>query len=280
MCIEQLYLNKRSFNRQLFNPTCLKHNKFNCHISTAKNCGTHWLKHMLSYILSIEYDLPPPDKITDDTIVGHTKAPPSYKHIPQIAVTHSHPHYLMRYPFVYKLLHLPKFAVLIRDPREILISIYETTKGDYLNNKMHTQEDVSFSQYLKGDVSGKTRIEDIWGIILFLNSWAPVLKNNPSHTFLMKYEELKEKPDYILSELLNFIGIKNISSKTINTAISQSDKSNMLKKLDPNQAQSDHRINTSSRDLNSWYKDEDKTFIQNTLKKFLRNDYGYDFNTW
>ena len=170
MCIDHYHLYLRAINRQLFNPTCLKHNKFDCHIATAKNCGTHWLKYMLSHILSKAYDIPAPEKITDDSIVGHTKTPPSYSHIPQIAVTHSHPHYLMRLPFVYKPLKLPKFAVLVRDPREILISIYETTKGEYLDKKMNSN-DVTFSQYLKGDVTGKTRIEDIWGIMLFLNSW-------------------------------------------------------------------------------------------------------------
>jgi hypothetical protein len=234
---------------------------------------------MLSHILSKAYDIPAPEKITDDSIVGHTKTPPSYSHIPQIAVTHSHPHYLMRLPFVYKPLKLPKFAVLVRDPREILISIYETTKGEYLDKKMNSN-DVTFSQYLKGDVTGKTRIEDIWGIMLFLNSWGSIIQKAPSHTHLLKYENLKKDSHRNLSELLSFIGVSDITSDIIDYAIEQSDKSKMKEKLDPNQDQSDQRINTQSRDLNSWYNDEDKDFVQRTFSKFLKHNFGYNFSKW
>src|SRR5262245_44769290 len=99
-----LHMHLRALNRQVFNPTCIKHRNFDAHIATAKNCGTHWIKYMLSLALAETYNLPAPTSIRDDSIVGHTKTPPKYKDIPQIAVTHSHPHYLMRIPAVHSTL--------------------------------------------------------------------------------------------------------------------------------------------------------------------------------
>ena len=153
--VEGIKLGLKSANRQLFNPTVIKHRQFDCHIATAKQCGTHWIKYMLSLILCEIYDLPPPSHVIEDSILGHPKTPPKYDHIPQIAVTHSHPHYLIHLPHAVRQLNLPKFLVMVRDPRDILVSAYEKSKGTNFYQEAGLDKEYSFSDFIRLDMNVK-----------------------------------------------------------------------------------------------------------------------------
>jgi hypothetical protein len=280
MAFEAFHLQARALNRQLFNPTVVKHNNFDCHIATAKLCGTHWIKYMLSLILAELYDLPPPAHIRDDAIVGHTKNPPQYKQIPQIAVTHSHPHYLLRVPGVFNVLRLPEFAVLVRDPRDILVSMYEKSRGEHLMKKMNTNEEVSFSRFIRGDVTGRTRIGDIWQIILFFNAWGMVVKAHPAHIIVIKYEDLKSDTATLLRRVCDHTGLQNVTDDMIARAVSAASKDKMRQKLDTTETKFEKSVNLGQRDFKQWYSAEDRAFVEETCKRFLNCDFGYALADW
>ncbi len=279
---QKLQLQTRALNRQLFNPTVIKHHQFDCHIATAKQCGTHWIKYMLSLVLCKVHDLPYPENIRADSVVGHTKTPPIYTHIPQIAVTHSHPHYLLRIPQIIQKFNLPKLVVLVRDPRDILVSSYEKTKGSYLNKKVHGDgnKHVSFSDYLRGDISGKTRIEDIWGLTLFFNSWGPVLDKNPDTTTLIKYEDMISNPKEVLKNICAFIGLENVTDKILEDAVAESSRDKMKNKIDINEAKAEKSVNLETRNFKEWYTPEDQKFSDQAFSNHLKYQFGYDLKNW
>lgn len=270
--IPDMHMRWRSFNRQMFNPTCIKNNHFDLHIATAKNCGTHWVKYMLSLALAERHAIPAPDNIRDDSIVGHTKTPPRYKNIPQIAITHSHPHYLMRLPAAHKILHLPKFVVLVRDMRSILVSMYEKTRGPHLDKKMHTQN-VTFSQYLRGDPSGKTRIEDLYGLILFFNAWGAVQTATPENVLAIRYEDLQTDTAGTLQKICAHASI-DLSLDTLARAVEQSSKNRMAERMDED---GEKIVNLDARNDLDWYSASDMDFLRQTCAKYLKHDFGYKF---
>lgn len=268
----------KSANRQIFNPTVLKHHQFDCHIATAKQCGTHWIKYMLSLVLCEIHNLPPPSHIIEDNIVGHTKTPPKYNHIPQIAVTHSHPHYLLRIQNIQNILKLPKFMVLVRDPRDILVSAYEKAKGEYLDDIMNSGTPVTFSEFLRADIDLKKPFADIWSIILFFNSWGSILAAQPNHKHYTShtYESIKADTEDSLKQICEFIGIEGATNDIIKNAVENSSRQKMKKKLNPDEEQAEKSVNIKIRNFMDWYNEEDFDFVANIFKKHLRYDFGYD----
>lgn len=274
----KLYL--KALNRQIFNPTVIKHRKFDCHIATAKHCGTHWIKYMISLVLCEIYDLPPPNHIIEDNIVGHTKTPPRYNHIPQIAVTHSHPHYCLRSSNIHKLLNLPKFLILVRDPRDILVSAYEKAKGNYLDDIMESKTPVDFSQFIRANMQIKKPFADIWSIILFFNAWG-ALQNKPRNQYkFMAYETIKNAPEETLKDICDFIGIPNVTDQIITNAVQNSSRKKMKKKLNPNEPQADKSVNLKVRNFKDWYNEEDREFCNNIFDQHLKFYFGYNLADW
>lgn len=275
MTRDSFYMNLRAFNRQMFNPTCVRHNHFQGHIATAKNCGTHWIKYMLSLALMEKYNLPPPAHIRDDAIVGHAKTPPVHKHIPQVAVTHSHPHYLMRLPVAHKILGLPKFVVLVRDIPAILVSMYEKSRGAHLDKKMG-MKNADFSTYLRGDVTGRTRIEDIWGLILFFNAWGAAADKNPDRILTVRYEDLGADTLSILKKISDHMELE-LEEGLLARAIEKSSKKEMKSKIDRSEDQAERSVNLERREALEWYSLADLEFLRAALKKHLKHSFGYRY---
>lgn len=276
----KLQLLAKSVNRQIFNPTVIKHRKFDCHIATAKQCGTHWIKYMLSLVLCDLYDLPPPNHIIEDNVIGHTKTPPKYTHIPQVAVTHSHPHYLLHIPHIEQLLSLPKFLILVRDPRDILVSAYEKSKGSYLDNVMKADKPVNFSQFLRANINLKKPVADIWSIILFFNAWGALSYKTPANYKFMTYEAIKMNPQETLKNVCNFIGIENLTDEVINRAVENSSRKKMKTKLNPNEQQAEKSVNLKIRNFKDWYNAEDRAFVDKIFTSHLKHDHGYNLQDW
>lgn len=270
----------KSLNRQIFNPTVIKHRQLDCHIATAKQCGTHWIKYMLSMVLCDLYDLPKPEHIWDHKIVGRPKNLPEYKHIPQIVVTHSHPHYLLRLPRLIEMLDLPKFMVGVRDPRDILVSAYEKGKGDYINKLFGVTHDVTFSEFLTSSIDTKKPFADIWSLVLFFNAWGPILDKHPEHTLLMHYETLKKDTPTNLKVVCDFIGIEGVTTNIIETAIENSSRKKMKKKIDPEDVKGDKSVNLEIRSFKQWYSPKDRDFVDSIFAKHLKYDFGYDLQNW
>lgn len=263
-----------SANRQIFNPSVMKHNQFDGHIATAKHCGTHWIKYMLSHVLSQIHDLPPPQHVRDDAIIGRPRFPPQHGHTPQLVVTHSQPHYAMRIPSLCTLLKTPRCAFFVRDPKDLLVSIYEKYKGDFIDD-IYQQENVTFSDYLRSPVTQRTRIETMWGLIRFFNAWGAIQDACPKRTTLVKYEDLLNNTEAELTKICTHFGIEGATPKILQNAIERSSREKMRKKLDKTEAQYERSVNVKKRDFEDWYSAEDTEFFNAACHRYLKYDFGY-----
>ena len=150
---QDLLFRFHSSRRDWFNFSLLEHRDFDGYMVSMHQSGTHWLKHMLSVVMSPEYGLPIPELLQDDSIIGHPKSPPKHTNAPRIVHSHTITAPVLAWPLVHELFGLPRYLILVRDPRAALVSHYEKWKDRY---------QVSFSEFLRGDPRGKRFRKDIW----------------------------------------------------------------------------------------------------------------------
>jgi len=253
-------------NRGLFNPTVIRRRAFEGHITSPKQSGTHWVKYLLSLVLAELYDLPEPEHIRSNAIVGHPKAPPRYPGIPRIVTSHNHAHYVMRAPWAFRFFQLPRFLVLLRDPQAILVSNYEKWNSDY---------QVDFATYLRGDVRGKAFVTDIWEIMRFFNSWGPVAAVHPDAVMIQRYEDILADPEIAFTRICAHFGIAGARPEVLARAIARSTREEMAKRPDPAEDHADKIVNVAPRDLEGWFDDAARDFLRETCRRNLRYDFGY-----
>ncbi len=187
---------------------------------------------------------------------------------------------MLRATNIEKILKLPKFLILVRDPRDILVSAFEKAKGPYLDNVMNSQTPVDFSQFLRADMDLKKPFADIWSIILFFNAWG-ALQHKPAEQYqFMTYENVKENTLEAFKSICNFIGIEGINDRIIHRAIENSSRQKMKKKLNPDEEQAEKSVNLRVRNFKDWYNDEDQKFVNDIFSKYLKYNFGYTLNDW
>ncbi|MCZ6666198.1 MAG: sulfotransferase domain-containing protein [Gammaproteobacteria bacterium] len=257
------------WRRDVSNFALLKYRDFDGFLVTMQHSGTHWLKYMMSVAIASQLDLPPPRYIHNDSsndFIGHPKHERRYREAPRIASTHSIPHAMFDSRMLRELVKFPHYAILVRDIRAALVSNYEKWKHRY---------GVSFSEYLRGDLSGKCFILDIWSCLHFLNRWARVHARFPHATLILKYEQLNEEPVVSIEQIFAHFGIA-IAHDHIEYAVAESSKEKMADKLNP-----DDPVRNIVRDSHeapdTWFNADDRLFFDTTLARYLRGDFGYTY---
>ncbi len=183
-------------------------------------------------------------------------------------------------PRIFEMWDLPRFVVLVRDPRDILVSTFEKTKGEYLQKKMRMSSPPSFSEYLCGDVSGRRRIADIWDTVLFFNSWGAVLAAHEDYVLAITYEDMKKDTASILHRVCDHINIRNFTDDIIAWAVDNSSREKMRENLDEKEPQYEKSVNIEEKSFQDWYNSDDRAFVDEVLGKHLKYDFGYDFKDW
>ncbi len=176
-------------------------------------CGRTWLRALLSKIFEDNYGI----KIDDITnLVLYSRV---NKKIPKILFTHDDDPFNKKPQDLNsnkKKYNSKKVVFLIRDPRDVLVSSYF--------HKL--KRDKSFSgtikEYVNQDVGGyKT-------IIQYYNIWFDYIRTH-QNVFVIKYRELHSNPLRVLSDLLNFLNIKDVTNEVINDAVEFASFNNMRK---------------------------------------------------
>jgi len=268
---DELRLRLHSLNRGWFNLSMLRRRHYDGAVCSMKNTGTHWVKYMLGLLLAELYQLPPPEHLGSKEIIGHPKQPPLYRQIPQIVSSHSAAHHLLHYPVVTRLCHFPRYVVVVRDIREILVSYYE---------KWHGAGEASFSDYLRGRASTRRFSGDLWEFIRYLNSWAPIVAAQPELATVLRYEDLKADPPAELMRIATHLGIQGVSAELARRVVAQASKEQMAKRLDPDEDRFERVINFGERRAVDWFAEADRRYFTAALERTLQCDYGYDFADW
>ena len=209
--------------KDLTNFSFIRHAGFSGFIVSMHQSGTHWLKHMIASAICREHGLPMPKFNHANDIIGGAKTPLSYPDIHRLGSSHTILNPLLHFRGARNLVQLPDYVVLIRDIRSSLISNYEKWKHVYK---------CEFSEYLKGDVSGRRFNHDLWWCIRFLNSWGRQMEKFPDSILIVKYEEIKSGPVLQLKRINGFFRL-GLAEASLQFGIEASSKENMRLKDDP-----------------------------------------------
>lgn len=258
--------------RDLTNLSLIRHAPCDAHIISLHQSGTHWLRHMLSVLMARLYNLPEPVYLQDNSFILSPKQVSKYPNIPRIISSHSVASPALTNRLATSLLKLPKFVLLVRDPRMILVSHYQREKTRYK---------ISFAEYLRADLhalhqTGRRKFDkEIWWDIRFQNSWSQMLARLPEKMHLMRYEDMRQNTVKHLGDVANFLGLPKTDINNLTYAVAQSSKEAMSQKEEPGKKY--QVVRQDETNPLALYSEEDKQFFIETYRKYCKADFGYDF---
>jgi hypothetical protein len=230
--------------------------------------GTHWLKFMLASAMADHFAIPGPEFNHANDIIGGSKDPVNYPQIPLLRSSHTVVPLLLRNQMAVNWLKLPPSIILVRDIRASLVSNYIKWQARYA---------VSFSEFLRGDPSGRRYNSDIWWCFRFLNGWSAIKMLSEPNVYLIRYETLLEDPEQVLTALARHLAIP-LTNSSITLGIECATKSAMQQRADP--ARPPGEINHSNDDPLSVFNESDRRFFCSRCEYFLRDSFGYDYQQW
>jgi len=237
-------------------------------ILSMHQSGTHWLKFMLASAIAEHYAIPPPRYNHANDIIGGPRDVCQYDQIPQLKSSHTVVPLLLNNPLAVNWITFPPVVLLIRDMRASLVSNY---------NKWQTRYAVSFSEYLRGDPSGRRFNSDIWWCFRFLNAWGRMASLTPRRIHIIRYETLIAAPHEALEQIARHFGLP-LAQSSIDTAVGAASKPAMAERSDPSRPPGE--INLGDTDALRVYSTADREFVRSRCDRFLRNDFGYDYSRW
>ncbi len=256
--------------RDWANLSCFRHTKFEGFIVTMHQSGTHWLKHMLATAISRELKLPPPKYAYAGDMIGGTKDPKLYPGIPSFGHSHTIPTPLIRSKLIRLILKFPRYVILVRDIRDMLISHYEKHNKDY---------NCKFSEFLKGDVTSKRFYSDIWWCIRFQNAWGRVFDQYPDEFIIIKYEDMIKDTLSQLKRINSFLRL-NLSDESMTFSIHESTKEKMRDKpIKPKEKIKKNNISvrTGSKSRDEYFAGEDYEMLKEICNRYLKYNFGYKY---
>ncbi len=261
------YYYQKRLLRDFTNLSMLFRRNYDGHIVSMHQAGTHWLRNLLTHVIAREYQLPIPDNIRSNAIVGGPNRIPSH-HGPRIVQSHKIPGPLFSLPVWRRFLKFPKYLVLIRDPRIATASHY----------KKHGKESPkSFSEFLRNRGGDEHFMKDIWDDIRFLNVWMPLARDWPEQVRLVRYEDLRSDTAGTLKKVTAFFGMAP-DSGTLEWSIEQCSKETMSNREDATR-----RFKVVREDEAAplaIYSDADKAYFLDTYRRHLKAEIPYNLNQW
>lgn len=256
------------WRRETTNYSLFKSRGADAQIVSQHQSGTHWLKFMLANAMANQHDLPAPQYNHANDYIGGPKDDVVYPQLPYLVSSHSIPPVIMPVLCGLRLVRLPKYILLVRDIRASLVSNYRKWTQRY---------DMDFSSFLEGDPAGRRFNSDIWWSIRFLNAWGRQLALSPDRMLVMHYEDLRVNTLEELSRI-NIYADLSLSDEALRAGISAASKTNMLSKADPKRPPGE--IQTQEKPVPTWFSEHDKKFFSAVCAKFLKYDFGYDYQAW
>lgn len=173
--------------------------------------GRTWVAAMISHAYHQKYG------ISERKIIRFDNFNRMNPEIPRIFFTHdsqkSKPHVPLASLDDYR---CKKVLLLVRDPRDVLISSYFHFTKRYLSKKAVSVSRARYYDEMNGlFIYAMDRLPKV---INFLNNWSRNL-DSVENALLIRYEDLRENPNAELTKIMSFIG-GEFSSETIENAVS------------------------------------------------------------
>lgn len=266
--IESSHFHYHRLRHELGNYALVRLRNCNGIIASMHQSGTHWLKFMLATAMADHYGIPGPEFNHANDIIGGPKDSIRYSNLPEIRASHTIPPLLVRNRFGVKLLNLPPSLILIRDIRASLASNFTKWRDRYV---------ISFSDYLRGDPSGRRFNSDLWWTFRFLNAWTQLAALTPRRVRFIRYEDLLTKPHATLQLVSNHLEIP-LSSESIDIGVNSASKDAMAKRSDPGRPPGE--VNSLDINAHGLFSYQDRNFFSSRCSAYLRDSLGYDYATW
>lgn len=232
--------------------------------------GTHWLKHMLASAISRQLDIPPPRYAYAGDMIGGHKDPVKFPGIPLFGHSHNIPSFLIASSIVTSLVGLPRYVILVRDIRSMLVSHYLKYKQEY---------GCTFEEYLHGDITNRRFDSDIWWCIRFQNAWGRAMKKAPENFLLVKYEDLADDTLKQLENINDFLQL-GLSKVSLEHGIEASTKEKMRQK--PLKAKEKIKrphnrtvVRVTDADEEEYFTAGNMAYFLETCDRYLKHDFGY-----
>ncbi len=172
------------------------------------------------------------------------------------------------------LLKRKKIIFLIRNPRDVVVSLYhDLTKRNFLFKG-------SMSEFIKSE----------WGIdkiISFMNYWGKEMRKRKDDFLILRFEDMKEDTGRELKRVLNFLGLP-YDNATIKEIVKFGSFENMRKiekegkvndwRLKPVNIKDENSFKTRKGKVGSYkeeLKKEDIDFLNKKIKENLLEDFNY-----
>ena len=237
-------------------------------IVSMHQSGTHWLKFMLANAMAEKFSIAPPAFNHANDIIGGYKDPIIYPNIPRYIASHSIPPWVFKSSVIRRLAKLPPVVLLVRDIRSSLVSNYRKWINRY---------GLSFSDYLRGDPSGRRFNSDLWWCIRFLNAWGELAQAPRDRVLIVRYEALLDAPEAQLALVAQHLNLA-LDESAINHAVASATKSSMAVRADPERPPGE--VNEASEHPFESFSRPDRIYLASRLEQFLRHDFGYNYVQW
>jgi hypothetical protein len=257
-----------SLSRDLLKLSLLKYRHYEGYFASMHQSGNHWLRHILAMVLAEHFHLPEPTHLADMLLVGEPKCPTQYHGVPRLVFSHKICSPLVHNFLTERFVSFPRYVVMVRDLRSMLVSHYERFKDEYR---------VPFSDFLRGDVSGHRFDCDIWDSIRFLNSWGRVVNRQPGTTFVLRFEDLKADPVAQTRRIWDFLKLPTIDRAIFERAVKASTKDRMHSK-EGAAGKKGTVVRRQDHDPLADYGPEDREFFLEVCLRYLNHDFGYDYS--
>ena len=167
---------------------------------SGHNCGTHWLRFMLSAAIASHLSLPVPERSSgpaSDAYIGHARHPRRFPHAPRIGSSHHVPSRLVAALGALGLIRLPPVVLLVRNIPDALTSYFFKWRdakalgdfGDYVARAPRRQG------------------VDVWWYIRFFNRWGALRRTFPDRVMVVRYEDVQAEPEAVIRRIWAHWGV-------------------------------------------------------------------------
>jgi len=273
--MEFRYLHDR-VTRDLTNLSLVKRRGHDGYVVSMHQSGSHWLLHMLAAAIAEKYELPMQERLQTNILEnsGASSTLTNQAGIPRIRQSHQIPNPLITNAFMLRLLRMPNYVLLVRDPRAILVSHYKRFQHRYkisFSDYLHTREGLMRQNGGVGYFD-----KDIWWGIRFLNSWHAMAEARPQGVHLVRYEDLRADTFGCLRQIVDYMGLPGMSDSLLKLAIERSSKEEMSRKEDPGRL--DKVVRPNEENPLALYSEDDKKYFLAMHRRYCKADFGYDLN--
>lgn len=259
--------NRWSMSRDVVKLSCLRYRDYDGYFASMHQSGNHWMRHLLGTVISLQHGYPAPQHLADMRLIGEPRCPTQIPGIPRLVFSHKICSPLVHSAASRAVVRFPRYVVMVRDLRTMLVSHFERFKHRY---------QVSFSEYLRGDVTGRRFDCDLWDSIRFLNAWGRVCKRMPNQTLVLRFEDLRADAVGQAIRVWDFLDLPSVDRSVFEEAAAASTKDKLRTKEEFSRKQGTV-IRPDGGDPLMQYSPKDRVFFMDACDRYLQQSFGYDY---